>query len=379
MFGIPAFLLDLGVFIGVLSVLVLVHELGHFLAARAFGIRVDEFAFGLPFTKAIFKYKYGETQYSIYPLLFGGFVRLHGEESEAKDDAKRSFFGRRKLQRAAVIVAGVVMNMVLALVLFVGLYGTLGVPSKPVNLVTLVDIEAEAPASVSGLKIGDRIISVEGKTIGTTDEFSRLMKSWAGVAVNVQVERGETEALFEGLLQKNVETVEVSVVPRLNPPEGKGPLGVAIASYPYLQVKRCLMFNVECLVDTTGAGVRATGVWLGRVVDGFSQIGKSLSAGKAPEGVAGPVGIFKLTGIVAHEGILPLIELVAVLSVNLAVFNILPIPALDGGRLLFIVIEWVRGKRVSTDLEQKINSWGMMLLLGLVALITLGDVIRGLV
>lgn len=365
------------VFVLVLSVLVLVHELGHFLAARAFGIRVDEFAFGLPFTKAIFKYKYGETQYSIYPLLFGGFVRLHGEESEAKDDLKRSFFGRRKLQRAAVIVAGVVMNMVLALVLFVGLYGSLGVPSKPTNLVTLVDIEADAPAFFAGLKVGDRIISVEGKTIGTTEEFSRLMKSWGGVAVNILVERGETEALFEGLLQKNVEQVKVRVIPRLNPPEGKGALGVAIASYPYLTSAKCEALSAKCFVDTIGAGVRATGVWLGRVVDGFSQIGKSLSAGKAPEGVAGPVGIFKLTGIVAAEGLLPLIELVAVLSVNLAVFNILPIPALDGGRLMFIVIEWVRGKRVSSDWEQKINSWGMMILLGLVALITLGDVIRG--
>ena len=367
------------VFILVLSVLVLVHELGHFLAARVFGIRVDEFAFGLPFTKPIFKIQRGETQYAIYPLFFGGFVRLHGEESEAKDDEKRSFFGRRKLQRALVIVAGVVMNVVLALVLFVALYGTLGVPVRTMDLVTIIDIETGAPAETAGMKVGDRVVAVEGKQIESTEEFSRLMKSWAGIAVNVQVERGETQALFEGLVQKDVEAVSLLMTPRLNPPEGKGPLGVSIARYPYITSAKCKALSAKCVSDAILAGVRSTGIWMGRVVDGFSQIGKSLSAGKAPEGIAGPVGIFKLTGIVAAEGLLPIVELVAVLSVNLAVFNILPIPALDGGRLMFIVIEWVRGKRVSPELEQKVNAWGMTALLALIALITLGDVIRGLV
>lgn len=110
------------VFLAVLSVLVLIHELGHFLAARIFGIRVDEFAFGLPFTRPIFSKKFGETTYSIYPLLFGGFVKLHGEESEVKTDQNRSFFERGKKQRVVVMAAGVVMNFLLAFVIFTSLF-----------------------------------------------------------------------------------------------------------------------------------------------------------------------------------------------------------------------------------------------------------------
>ena len=115
---------------------------------------------------------------------------------------------------------------------------------------------------------------------------------------------------------------------------------------------------------------------MARVMDGLREIGRSLVAGKAPEGVAGPVGIYQLTDVVARGGIWPLTELVAVLSVNLAVFNVLPIPALDGGRMFFIWLEWVRRKRLAVELEQKINVWGMALLLGLLALISLQDVWR---
>ena len=129
-------------------------------------------------------------------------------------------------------------------------------------------------------------------------------------------------------------------------------------------------------MDILKQGVRVTGVWVGRVFEGFRQIGKSLAAGQQPEGVAGPVGIYQLTGLVASEGFLPLVELVSVLSVNLAVFNVLPIPALDGGRALFIWLEWMRKKRFNAEFEAKVNSWGMAALLALMALISLQDVIR---
>ena len=153
-------------FLGVLSVLVLIHELGHFVAARILGIKVEEFAFGLPFTKPVFKFKFKETDYAIYPLLFGGFVRLYGEEGPASAKAtarQRDFWSRGKKQRMMVIAAGVIMNIVLAVAGFVALYAALGVPQALENQVTILKIESGSPADKAGLKIEDRVIGIENK------------------------------------------------------------------------------------------------------------------------------------------------------------------------------------------------------------------------
>lgn len=364
------------IFFLVLSVLVLIHELGHFLAARWLGIKVEEFAFGLPFTKPLWQIKRGETQYSLYPLLFGGFVRLYGEETEIEIEKERSFWNRGRKQRMTVIVAGVVMNMVLALVGFVVLYAVVGVPTGSVNKVTLIAIEPGSPAEAVGLKPDDQVVAVEGKPIVDGAEFSRLMRSWGGIKVNLTVQRGTGTSLLEGIVQREIQQIMVEVVPRLNPPEGQGPLGVSIGDYPYLEVHKCSLLNVKCSMQAIGAGVKTTGIWVARVADGLRSIGKSLVAGKAPEGVSGPIGIYQLTDVVSQGGLWPIVELTAVLSVNLAVFNVLPIPALDGGRMFFIWLEWLRRRRMSAQLEQKINSWGMIVLVGLIVLITLQDVIR---
>lgn len=366
------------IFMLVLSVLVLVHEMGHFSAAKLMGIKVEEFGFGLPFTPAILKIKNRKsgTLYSIYPLLFGGFVRLYGEEKEMTEQKHKSFWSRGKRQRMAVILAGVVMNLVLAMVLFVSLYGVVGVPTMQKDKVTLVGITKNSPAAVAGLLEGDRVVAVEGRTIGSLDEFSTLMKSWAGVGVNLTVERGQGTALFEGIVEKVETTKIINIVPRANPPKDEGALGVVIASYPYLQVTRCSLLSPTCMYGAVKQGFSSTGLWIGRVFDGLRMIGKSLMAGKSPEGVSGPVGIYQLTGVVAAEGFLPLLELVAILSVNLAVFNVLPIPALDGGRLVFVVWEMITRRRVSQQIEQRVNSLGMAFLLGLMVLVSLQDVLR---
>lgn len=369
------------IFIAVLSVLVLIHELGHFVAARMLGIKVEEFAFGLPFTKAIFKVKRGETEYAVYPLLFGGFVRLYGEESPTTSASWRTskgedFWSRGRKQRMMVVAAGVVMNLALAMVSFVILYAVVGVPREKQNKVTIVGVEQGSPAELAGLRVDDRVVEVEDKKIEQGVEFSRLMRSWGGLGVNMVVERGKGTPLLEGIVENRVERLVLTVVPRANPPEGQGPLGVGIGDFPYISATKCSMLNAKCSMGAVVAGVKTTGEWVGRVFDGLRGIGKSLSRGKAPEGVAGPIGIYQLTDVVSQGGLLPIMELTAVLSVNLAVFNILPIPALDGGRMFFIWLEWVRRKRVTMELEQKINSWGMAVLLALMALITLQDVIR---
>lgn len=364
------------IFLLVLSVLVFVHELGHYLAARMFGIRVDEFAFGLPFTPPILSKKVGETRYSIYPLLFGGFVKLHGEEEEVKVDKNRSFFGKNKFQRIVVVAAGVVMNVVLAFGVFFALYGVMGIPSQEKEKITIAEVVKGSPAEQAGFQQFDRILKVEDREINSSEDFTKIVKSWAGLGVNITVERGDTTVLFEGLLEKNVEQKTIYVVPRKDPPVGEGALGVAVTPVPYLQTEKCVLSDVSCIGKVINQGFKSTGVWVTKVIDGLREIGKSLAAGQKPEGVSGPVGIYQLTGAVAQEGILPTLELIAILSINLAVFNILPIPALDGGRILFIILEWIRRKRMSPEFEQKVNSWGMMILLALVALITLQDIIR---
>src|SRR3989344_4440508 len=202
------------IFALVLSILVFVHELGHFLAARGLGIKVEEFAFGLPFTPPILKWKRKDTQYAVYPLLFGGFVRLYGEETEVRDEKGRDFFSRGKKQRMIVIEAGAVMNFVLALVGFGVLYAVVGVPTANVNKVTLVEVTPGSPAEEAGLRADDRVVGVEDKLIGDADEFSRLMRSWAGVGVNLTVERGPGTPLFEGIVGGPKETTQVYIVPR---------------------------------------------------------------------------------------------------------------------------------------------------------------------
>lgn len=368
------------IFLLVLSVLVLVHELGHFLAARIFGIGVEEFAFGLPFTKPLVKFSVKGTQYAIYPVLFGGFVRLAGEEGQKDGDngenRKKSFWYRGKKQRMAVLLAGVFMNILLALGAFTVLYWKVGVPMRQKDKITLVQVAENSPAAQAGLAVGDRVTEIEGREVADIDEFVTIVRSWAGTGVNLTVQKGAGTPLFEGIVEGRVEQRVVNMVPRANPPEGEGAMGVVLAVYPYWETEFCSLTSPSCMAKSAVQGFKTTGMWIGRVTEGLRDIGRSLVRGKAPEGVAGPVGIYQLTGIIAAEGWLPLLELVAVLSVNLGVFNILPIPALDGGRMAFVMGEWVFKKRVRPETEQKVNSWGMAFLIGIMILVSLQDVVR---
>lgn len=369
------------IFLLVLSILVLVHELGHFLAARMLGIKVEEFAFGLPFTKPIFKIRKGETQYAIYPLLFGGFVRLYGEEAGVTEkdqkDAGRDFWSRGKKQRMAVIGAGVVMNVLLALAAFVVLFAVVGVPVERKNKITVFQVAEGSPAQQAGVMPEDRIVKVEGRQMASADEFGELIKSYGDTGVIVTVERGRGTPLFEGIVEKVDSEIDLYMKPRSNPPDGQGALGVTIDDLPYLKTRQLAeMEPVGFFTLSVKQGIVSTVEWAGKVLDGLRLIGKSLVAGKSPEGVSGPVGIYQLTGVVASAGWLPLLELIAILSVNLAVFNVLPIPALDGGRMFFIWLELVLRRRISAETEQKVNSWGMAFLIGTMVLVSFQDVVR---
>ena len=172
------------------------------------------------------------------------------------------------------------------------MYSALGVPQTLENQVTILKIEKGSPAETGGLKVEDRVLKVESRKVENGDEFGRLMRSWAGLEVNLTVRRGKGTQLLEGITQDSFSDTVIKVTPRENPPEGQGPVGVGIADYPYISVEKCQMSDVKCQMRSIPAGIRATGVWMAKVVEGLRGIGKSLVAGKAPEGVEGTVGIY---------------------------------------------------------------------------------------
>lgn len=350
------------VFIIILAILVLVHELGHFIAAKKNGIKVEEFGFGFP--PRIWGFKKGETLYSINLLPIGGFVKLYGEEYHEEDGTKvdpklknRAFVNKKPWQKAIVIVAGVLMNFMLAWVLITYLF-TQGVPT-PTNNVIVDNVKPGTPAAQAGLLAKDEIISVRvdatEQKVSSTGELIALSKKYGGQKVVFIIKRGET-------------TKGVTVVPRKNPPAGEGPLGIVITSYvnkkypwyeaPFYGLIHSFQITRQIVVELSKTLVSL------------------VTAGGAKVDVAGPIGIAQFTGQAIKFGNNAVLELMALLSLNLAVVNILPFPALDGGRLVFVVYEWITRRHVNKKIEQYTNIFGMVVLLSLAALISINDIVK---
>jgi regulator of sigma E protease len=352
-------LITILIFVVVLGLLVFVHELGHFLTAKKSGCQVDEFGFGFP--PRLFGIKRGETIYSINAIPLGGFVKIAGEDG-GEEHNPRSFGQKPLWQRLIILVAGVAMNLVLAIVLLSVAFG-IGIPealpagdinARDIN-VQIAAVDVDSPADQAGFEIGDAVLAVNGQSVESVEELQSIVSEIAGQEIAVQLERGK-------------EQVDVTVVPRVEHAEDEGPLGVAlvrtgIVSYPpHVALWR---------------GVTSTFFFAGEIVRVFSGLIYNLvTTGTAEGDFAGPVGIAVLTGQAARLGIVHLLQFTALLSINLAIINILPIPALDGGRVLFVLIEAIRKKKMSTELEGKIHAIGFMLLLLLMFVVTIQDVTR---
>lgn len=268
---------------------------------------------------------------------------------------------QKKRVRALVLTAGVIMNFLLGVILFSVIYTTLGIPTQT-DTVKIVGVLPNSPAEVVGLEVGDVVVAVNGEMIESTDRFVELLQESAGSEVEILL--GESEMTTYGEM--------VTVVPRGNPPEGEGALGAVVSStetkfFPFWQMPfRGAWFGLK---EAVGWGVmRALGL--------YGMIRNLIVSGVVPADVAGPVGIYQLTGTVARAGFLSVLQFVGILSVNLAVLNILPFPALDGGRLLFLGIETVTKRKVGANLERWFHGVGMALLLALLLLVTLNDVVR---
>lgn len=346
--------MNIVIFILVLSLLVLVHEFGHFWVAKKSGVWVEEFGFGLP--PRVWGKKVGETLYSINLLPFGGFVKLHGEMTEdGVTDPKRAFMSLAPVKRIPIVVAGVIMNFILAIVCFAIVYSFTGIP-RNTERVTLTQVSDNSPASSAGLQAGDIFEKIDEVKITSVEQF---------VAETEKNKDSEIILTYSRNGQENV----VRLKPRVNHPENEGPLGVAISTYENY-------FPPIWQRPFIGAwfGLKEAFFWGMTIVTGMAMLFGKLFSGTVPSDVAGPVGIYALTSQAASFGILTLINFVGVLSVNLAILNIFPFPALDGGRLFFIVFEAIFGKKILPKVEAIIHTAGMALLLLLIVAITYKDI-----
>lgn len=355
-------------FIAILSILVLIHELGHFLVAKKLGIKVEEFGFGFP--PRVWGVKKGETIYSINLLPVGGFVKLYGEDdagggklkvksdksnSNSSDgDIKRAFYARPLWQRITVVVAGVVMNFILAVVIISFLFASQGVPLPSKNII-VSEIAPNSPAARAGIQKGDKLIKFNDLSINKTDDFILETKKNLGKEVGLTILRDSKE-------------VKVVLKPRLNAPKGQGAIGVSITN---IEVKKYSV--LEAPIYGTYEAMKFS--WM--ILGGLGTMVRDAATGHIkPETVAGPIGVAQLTGEAVRAGWFAVLWFTALLSLNLAVLNIMPIPALDGGRFFFMLIELVFRRKVSPKYEAMAHGVGLVLLLGLMALITLVDVSR---
>lgn len=347
-------------FILVLGLLIFVHEFGHFIVAKKSGMKVEEFGFGFP--PKIFGIKRGDTTYSINLLPIGGFVRILGESGEDADDPK-SFAGRGVGIRAAVISAGVVMNILLAMVLLI-IGFKIGIPSvvdgnEDVNIrdqkVQIVTINENSPAQEAGITVGDSVLEIDGVAIDTVEQVQNSINNSLGDELFLKISRGE-------------EVIDLSMTPRENPPEGQGATGIAlvktgIVSYP--------------LHISIWKGIQATFSMTIAIILAFGGILKNIFIGQGvSEGLSGPVGIAVMTGQMAKLGFVYILQFTAILSINLAILNFLPFPALDGGRMLFLIMEKIRGKKVKKKTENMVHATGFIILIILMILITFRDIFK---
>jgi len=349
-------------FLVILSVLVLIHEAGHFVAARFFKIKVEEFGLGIPpLAKKLFKWK--GTLFSLNWLPIGGFVRLKGEDYvEGKLMEKDAFWSKPVWQRASVLFSGVVMNFLLGVVLFGVIYSVLGVPTE-MDRVSIVEVVEQSPAEKAGMEEGD---VVEWVRFG--DKETAFTKT--GELVNYIGEHKGEELTF--LLLRGEEEIEMTVVPRVDPPEGEGSLGVALSN---VELKKFVWWQMP--FRGVVVGMREAASWGKMIAKGVGSLLIGIFKGEGvPDDIAGPVGIYQISSQVTQMGWLATFHFVAVFSVNLAVLNILPIPALDGGRMLFLLVEMVIGKKRKNKIEGWVHGVGMIFLLGLLVLVTIRDILK---
>ncbi|MGE0134415.1 MAG: RIP metalloprotease [Dehalococcoidia bacterium] len=336
-------------FVLILVGLVVAHEFAHFITAKMFGIYVMEFGIGFP--PRIWGKRFGETEYTINWLPIGGFVRLMGEEDPTHP---RSLASRPRWQRFIVLASGSVMNLILPIFLFAIAFT---IPhEESVGRAIISEVAPGSPAAEAGLQPRDVIYEIDGRDAKNSIDAGRLIRINMGQETDIQVKRGN-------------EFVTVQVTPRWTPPAGQGPTGIRIApQYGFTETVS------QPPWESIPNGLRTT---LDTMILARNEFISWFRGGNSPE-VAGPVAIAQTTGEVAREGgVSPLLELAALLSINLGIINLLPLPMLDGGRVFFLLIEVVRGgRRIAPEKEAMVHLVGFVVFMALAIVVTFADVSR---
>ncbi len=362
--------MEILLFIIVLALLVLVHEFGHFISAKKLGMRVDEFGIGFP--PRLFAFKKGETEYSLNLIPLGGFVKIFGEDPDDESihgkDSKRSMVNKPKWAQALVVSAGVFFNLLLAwflvsLTFFIGApmsVGQFGDGRVMDRNVVVLDVAKGSPAEMAGLQAGDKLLfmSHNGDSIQdfSVEEMQSFIANHGGQELQVLYKKGE------GV------TSTVSVTPVDGIIQDKPAIGVTTDDIGIVKLG---------FFESIWEGLKMTIGLFGSIAVGlFNFIVSMFSGTGSLSQITGPVGIVGLVGSAAQLGFIYLLNFVAFISVNLAVLNSIPFPALDGGRLLFILVEFVIRRNIKPVILNSLNLVGFALLIGLMVVVTYNDILR---
>lgn len=324
------------------SLLIIVHELGHFMVAKLNGIKVDEFSIGMG--PEVFSKKGKETQYSLRLFPIGGYVKMLGEE-EAVDD-ERSFSSKSPLRRISVILAGAAMNILLALVLFGIIFSNRGFV-----LPVISSVVEDSPAYKAGLQNGDKITKIDGSSVFTSSD----------VSIGIQLSRGEKIDL---IVDRSGEKKEISVIPELVVEDGLESYKIGFYYTPLENptIGETFSYTVKETISSVNITYKSLFMMFSGQVNFKTDVG-------------GPVTIIKMSGEAAKNGLMSLARFLGIISINLAVFNLLPFPALDGGWTVILLIELITRRKVPDKIVGALNTVGFILLMGLMLVVTLKDII----
>lgn len=361
--------------VATLAVLILVHEFGHFLIAKLSGLKVEEFGFGFP--PRILGKKIGETTYSLNLVPFGGFVKIYGEsgppDGEASEqntempEKERNFAFKPVRTRSIIVLAGTLSNFIfgwflLSLIFFIG-SPTLVDDANRIQLkdakIVISEVASNSPAALAGLKPADKILEIkspaESLSVKDLNSFLNFVDKYKGENLIFSIQRGK-------------QILDVGVISRVNPPPNEGPTGIALAEVGLLKLP---------ILKSLATGLTFSFKVVIAILETLGKIIKNLFIG-APlgEAVVGPVGIVGVVSQFANLGFAYLLRIVAIISLNLAVLNILPFPALDGGKLAFLLAEKIKGSPISRKTEQITHTAGFVFLILIMIIVTVRDVIK---
>lgn len=321
------------------SVLIIGHEFGHFIVAKLNGVKVEEFSIGMG--PKLFGKKGNETDYNVRAIPIGGYIKMLGEEGEDTSDA-RSFRNKNPFQRLLIVAAGPIMNFIIAIILFAIIGFISGVTVPIVNKVQL-----NTPAYSSGLLKGDKITLINNVKISTWDNFIAEINKNQGKSINIT-------------LIRNGNTINKTITPKFAQDENRYIIGI----YPSIQ-KTTFLGSISHGFSQTNNLVKQTFQFLGGLFNhkiNFNDVG-------------GPISVMRLSTKAAQQGILTLLFICAYISVQLAIFNLLPIPALDGGWILISIIELIIGRKLNEEKIAKVTYVGFALLMSLAVLVTIKDIL----